>query len=105
MQFDDIVHRVLPVIGPLVFLAAVVHHSRSNRSVLLVVSALSLLVTLVAAIVSAWLGLHIDVAPELPEWFGPLYWWSTQWAVPAGYAIGGLSFLVFSLRKPRRDGA
>lgn len=104
MQLDDIFHRVLPAIGPLAFLAAVIHLSRSNRSPLLLVSALSLCVTLVSTMVSAWLGLRFDESHELPEWFGQLYWWLTQWATPAGYAIAGLSLLVFYLRQHHRRG-
>jgi hypothetical protein len=105
MQLDDIFHRVLPAIGPLAFLVAVILQSRSNRSALLWVSALSLFVTLVASIVSAWLGLRFDESHELPEWFGQFYWWATQWAAPAGYAVAGLSFLAFYLRKHSRRGA
>jgi len=41
----------------------------------------------------------------LPEWFNQLYWWATQWVVPAGYAVAGLSFLAFYLRKQGRRGA
>ena len=104
MFIDDIFHRVLPAIGPLAFLVAVVHQFRRNRSVLLLVSALSLFVTLVSTIVSAWLGLRFDESHDLPDWFGQLYWWLTQWATPAGYAIAGLSFLVFRLHQHNRRG-
>lgn len=105
MQLDDIFHRVLPAIGPLTFLVATILQFRSNRSALLWVSALSLAVTLLASIVSAWLGLRFDEFHELPEWFNQLYWWATQWVVPAGYAVAGLSFLAFYLRKHGRRGA
>ena len=102
MLIDDIFHRVLPAIGPLAFLVAVVHQFRRKQSVLLLVSSLALFLTLVATIVSAWLGLQFDESHELPEWYGQLYWWMTQWAAPAGYAIAGLSFLGFYMRQHSR---
>ena len=104
MLIDDIFHRVLPAIGPLAFLVAVAHQFLRNRSALLLVSVLSLSVTLVSTIVSAWLGLRFDESHDLPDWFGQLYWWLTQWATPAGYAIAGLSFLVFCLHQHNRRG-
>lgn len=105
MQLDDIIHRLLPTVGPLAFLVAVSLHLLSNRSALLWVSALSLLVTLVASITSAWLGLGFDGSHDLPEWHGQFYWWATQWVAPAGYAVAGVSFLAFYQRKQDRRGA
>lgn len=105
MHLDDLIHRVLPAIGPLALFIAVAHQRRDNRSPLLLVSVLSFAVTLIAAAVSAWLGLRFDESHELPPWYNQLYWWSTQWVVPLGYAIGGLSFLAFSVRNKMVRGA
>lgn len=99
MQLEDIVHRVLPVIGPLAFFVAVTNQRRTSRSAELLVCALSLAVTLLASAASAWLGLRFDTSHELPDWYRELYWWSTQWIAPLGYAVAGLSFLAFCLRK------
>ena len=105
MHLDDIVHRVLPAIGPLAFIVAIARQHRKTQSATLLVCGLSLAVTLAASLVSAWLGLRFDESHDLPDWYGPLYWWSTQWVTPLGYAVAGLSFLVFSLReKPPRGG-
>ena len=106
MHLDDIVHRVLPAIGPLAFIVGVARLHRSYNSATLLVCGLSLAVTLAASLVSAWLGLRFDESHDLPDWYGPLYWWSTQWFAPLGYAIAGLSFLAFSMReKLPRGGA
>lgn len=98
-------HRVLPAIGPLALMVAIVLQFRNHRSALLLVSALSLIVTLAAAIASAWLGLRFDESHDLPEWFNQLYWWLTQWVAPGGYAIAGLSLLAFHLREQARRAA
>ena len=106
MHLDDIVHRVLPAIGPLAFIVGVARLHRSYNSATLLVCGLSLAVTLAASLVSAWLGLRFDESHDLPDWYGPLYWWSTQWFAPLGYAVAGLSFLAFSMReKHPLDGA
>jgi hypothetical protein len=57
---------------------------------------LALAVTVVASIVAAWLGLRFDVSHELPAWYNQVYWWSTQWVGPLGYAVAGLALLVAS---------
>ena len=98
MQFEDLVHRVVPMIGPLAFFVAVARQHRKNHSPPLQVCALSLGVTLIASGVSAWFGLRFDESHDLPDWYSHVYWWSTQWVVPLGYAASGLSFLVFSVR-------
>lgn len=98
MHLDDLVHRVLPAIGPLALFMAVAYQRQNNRSPLLLVTVLSFAVTLVAAAVSAWLGLRFDESHELPPWYHQLYWWLTQWVVPLGYAVGGLAMLAFSVR-------
>lgn len=104
MHLDDIVHRVLPTIGPLAFFVAVVHQYRIRHSAGLLVCALSLAVTLVASVVSAWLGLRFDESHDLPDWYGQMYWWSTQWVAPLCYAVAGVSFLVFNKRKDNPRG-
>jgi hypothetical protein len=96
MHLDDIVHRALPIVGPLAFFVAVARH---DRSPLLQVCSLSLSVTLIASALSAWLGLRFEESHDLPDWYKQAYWWSTQWVAPFGYAIAGLAFLVFSLRR------
>lgn len=105
MHLDDILHRLLPVVGPLAFFVAIVREQRINRSPVLLVCALALAVTLVASLASAWLGMRFDESHELPDWYNQAYWWSTQWVVPLGYAIAGLSFLGFSVRKRSVRGA
>lgn len=92
----DVLRRCLPAIGPLALFVAVVrvHRGRSSRA--LSVCALALAVTVVASAVAAWLGLRFDVSHELPAWYNQVYWWSTQWVVPLGYAVAGLSLLVSS---------
>lgn len=104
MHLDDIVHRVLPIVGPLAFFVAVARQYRYDRSPLLQVCALSLSVTLIASALSAWLGLRFDEFHDLPGWYNQAYWWSTQWVAPFGYAIAGLTLLVFSLRKASPQG-
>jgi hypothetical protein len=99
MHLDDIVHRVLPAIGPLVFIVAVARLHRSRHSSTLLVCGLSFAVTLFATLVSAWLGLRFDESHDLPDWYGQVYWWLTQWVTPIGYAVAGLSFLAFSMRE------
>ena len=99
MDIDDFFHRVLPAVGPLAFLVAIAHQCRSNRSPVLLVCIVSLTVTLVAAMASAWLGLRFDESHDLPDWYGAFYWWSTQWVIPVGYAVAGLSFLAFTIRR------
>lgn len=99
MHLDDIVHRLLPAIGPLAFLVAFARLHRSIHSATLLVCGLSLGVTVIASLVSAWLGLRFDESHDLPDWYGQLYWWSTQWVAPLGYAVAGVSFLTFSMRK------
>ena len=105
MHLDDFIHRVLPAIGPLALFMVVAHQRKNNRSPLLLVSVLSFAVTLIAAAVSAWLGLRFDESHELPDWYNHLYWRLTQWVVPLGYAVGGLAFLAFSVRNNNGRGA
>lgn len=106
MNIDDIFHRVLPAIGPFAFLVGIARQHRNHHSPTLMVCGLSLAVTLAASLASAWLGLRFDESHELPDWYGPLYWWSTQWVAPLGYAVAGFSFLAFSMRqKLPRGGA
>jgi hypothetical protein len=104
MHLDDIVHRALPIVGPLAFFVAVTRQHRYDRSPLLQVCSLSLGVTLIASALSAWLGLRFDESHDLPDWYKQAYWWSTQWVAPVGYAIAGLAFLVFSLRRTAPQG-
>lgn len=104
MHFDDFIHRVLPAIGPLALFIAIACQRPTHRSPLLLVSVISFAVTLIAAAVSAWLGLRFDESHELPPWYNQLYWWLTQWVVPLGYAVGGLSFLAFSVRNNAERG-
>lgn len=99
MHLDDFVHRVLPTIGPLALIFSVARLRRSSHSATLLVCGLSLAVTLAASLVSAWLGLRFDESHDLPDWYGPLYWWSTQWVAPPGYAVAGLSLLAYSMRE------
>lgn len=98
MDFVDVLRRCLPVVGPLTLFVAVAHIYRHKHSALLLVCAVSLAMTLVASVLAAWLGLHFDESHELPDWYNRVYWWSTQWIAPLGYAVAGLSFLAFSLR-------
>jgi hypothetical protein len=60
--------------------------------------------TVISTVISAWLGLHFDESHDLPDWYGPAYWWSTQWVAPLGYAVAGLSFLAFSMREKAPHG-
>lgn len=98
MHLDEIVHRMLPAIGPLALIVGVARLHRGRRSVALLVCGLSLGVTLIGHLAAGWLGLRFDESHDLPGWYGPLYWWLTQWVAPLGYAIAGLSFLAFSVR-------
>ncbi|MBL8300719.1 MAG: hypothetical protein JNN30_20460 [Rhodanobacteraceae bacterium] len=98
MHLDDMLHRLLPVVGPLALFIAIAREYRFNHSLALLLCALSLAVTLAACVVSAWLGMRFDESHDLPDWYNQVYWWSTQWFVPLGYAVAGLSFLAFSVR-------
>lgn len=104
MDLVNVLHRCLPVIGPLALFVAVARQHRSSHSPVLLVCALSLSVTLLASMVSAWLGLRFDVSHELPDWYNQVYWWSTQWVAPLGYAVAGLSFLIFGMRNDTARG-
>lgn len=104
MHLDDILHRLLPVVGPLAFFIAIARQHRISHSPALLVCALSLAVTLAVSAISAWLGMRFDVSHDLPDSYNQVYWWSTQWVVPLGYAVAGLSFLAFSLRNSKSHG-